>query len=370
MNDIIIAGGGVAAFECACAARKQNPDVKITIYSEEEVLPYRRPALSALAASDGEIPGTFFIKSKEFYDANSIDVKCSVRVEKINPAAHTVELSDGQVVSYGKLIIATGSAARRIPVPGADGENCFVLRDYRDLMLIRRRVKADRCAVIGGGLLGLELADSLLKRGCSVTIIEGADRLLPRNLDVVGSGIIKNKISKCGNLELLVGKKVREITQSSVVLDDGTVPCDKVFFSTGVTPVYPECDGLAVDRGIVVDQNMKSSIEDIYAAGDCAQFGQSVCGLYTTASAMGKIAGVCVAGGNAGYVADTPAARLNALGVKLFSAGVFDDSLAGETEQNGENYRRIFLKKDGSLAGAILIGDVSEAVKLLKQLNS
>ena len=372
MKNIVIIGGGAAAFECAAAIRKEDVQSGITIYSKESVLPYRRPGLSALAADDKEIPETFFIKKEAYYTDNNINIHLGIPVDKILPEEHLIELADGTTAKYDKLVIATGADARRIPVDGADGKNTFVLRSYQDLLALRQAVGngKKRCVVIGGGLLGLELADSLLKRNCHVAVIEGADRLLPRNLDVQGSGFAMKQLAEIPDFELLTGRSVKAITENSVVLADGAVECDFVFFSTGSVAVYPGCPQLAVDRGIIVDKHMQTNLPDIFAAGDCAQFEGSVCGLYTTAAAMGKIAGACAAGAAAEYLPTSYPARLNALGLKLFSAGVFDESLENKIEQSGTSYRRIFYRKDGSIAGVVLIGDISEANSLLKQMNS
>ena len=372
MKRIIVAGGGVAAFESASAARKTDADAEIIIYSKELVLPYRRPALSALAAGDDAPSGTFFIKDSCFYSDNSITVKNGSSVEKIFSSDHTVELSDGSVVSYDKLIIATGATARRIPVPGADGANTFVLRDYQDLVSMRKLIAGRklRCAIIGGGLLGLELADSLLARGCKVTVIESASRLLPRNLDEEGSRFLLERISKVNDLEILSGKKVSAVTLDGVVLDSGVVECDLVAFSAGSSAFVPECAGLAVNRGIIADKYMRTNLPDIWTAGDCSEINGVVCGLYTMASAMGKVAGVCAAGGDAEYKEAVCPARLNAFELKLFSAGLLDDHLQSQVTSNGDDYSRVFYHEDGRVAGVVLIGNVSAGTKYLKMLEA
>ena len=371
MKHIIIAGGGVAAFESAVAARKSDPECRITIYSKELQLPYRRPALSALAANDEAPSGTFFIRNKEFYFQSGIDVKLGVAVTRITPELHTVQLSDGSSDCYTSLIIATGSAARRIPVPGADGENVFVLREYADLLKLRSFLdgKALHVAVIGGGVLGLELADSLLKRGCRVSVIEGAERLLPRNLDAAGSDFAAKQMTATENLDFLPGKVIKEIREKAVVLDDKVIECDCTVFSVGNTPVIPDCENLHITRGIEVDANMRTNLPDIFAAGDVALFGGIPCGLFTTASKMGQVAGCCAAGGDAQFTPQANPVRLNALGLKLFSIGIIDENLKCEQQINSDSYSRTFFDENGNPVGAILIGDLSSAVKLQKLIN-
>jgi nitrite reductase (NADH) large subunit len=230
--------------------------------------------------------------------------------------------------------------------------------------------ESKRCAVIGGGLLGLELADSLLKRGCHVIVIEGAERLLPRNLDKNGSIYLFDAIKNIGNFEVLLNRRVSEITSDSVILADGKVECDLVFLSAGAGAVYPKCPTLQVERAIVVDKNMKTNLPDIFAAGDCAQLDGFACGLFTEAAAMGKVAGVCAAGGETEYKRGVYPARFNALGIKLFSAGNLDESLNSSCEQKDASYKKVFYNSDGTVAGVILIGDISESSAFLKQLNN
>ncbi len=372
MKHIIIAGGGVAAFESAVSARKCDPDCRITLYSKEQVLPYRRPALSALVSNDDTPSGTFFIRDAEFYSQSGIEVKLGVPVKRIDPDHHTIQLADGSFDNYDSLIIATGSAARRIPVPGADGNNVFVLREYGDLLKLRMILdgKTPHVAVIGGGVLGLELADSLLKRSCRVTVIEGADRLLVRNLDADGSNYAEKVMKQTANLEFLAGKVIKGIDSQAVILEDGRVECDFVVFSVGNTPVIPDCEKLRISRGIEVDSHMRTNLPDIFAAGDVALFGGVPCGLYTTASKMGQIAGCCAAGGDAEFVIQSNPVRLNALGLKLFSVGVIDETLKNERQMDENSYCSTFYNQDGKMVGAVLIGDVSKAVQLQKLINS
>lgn len=371
MKHIIIAGGGTAAFESAVAARKSDPECRITVYSREEVLPYRRPALSALVSNDDTPSGTFFIRDEAFYENSKIDIKLGVSIKRIDPENRIVQLSNGSFDSYDALVIATGAAARRIPIPGADGENVLVLREYSDLMKLRLTIgnKPLHVAVIGGGVLGLELADSLLKRSCRVTVIEGAPRLLPRNIDVAGSDYALKQMERVDGFEILLGKELKEITAKGVVLADATIECDCVVFSVGNTAVVPDCEKLNISRGIEVDSKMRTNLPGIFAAGDVASFGGVPCGLFTTASKMGQVAGSNAAGGEAEFTVQANPVRLNALGLKLFSAGVIDETLKSEQQVSPDGYRRVFYAQDGRVAGAVLIGDISEAMKLQKLIN-
>ena len=372
MKHIIIAGGGTAAFESAVSARKTDPECRITIYSKEDVLPYRRPALSALAANDEEPSGTFFIRDRAFYEASGIDVKLGVSVSRIDAENHTVRLSNGSFDQYDALVIATGAAARRIPVPGAERDTVFVLREYSDLMKLRSCLDGRKLhvAVIGGGVLGLELADSLLKRSCRVTVIESAERLLPRNLDTAAGDYVLKQLVELENFEILTGCELKEITSDGVVLADQTVECDCVVFSVGNNAVIPDCSNLNISRGIEVDAKMRTNLPDIFAAGDVALFGKVPCGLFTTASKMGQVAGCCAAGGDAEFTLQSNPVRLNALGLKLFSIGSVDETLKNELQISPAGFSRTFFNNDGRMVGAVLIGDISSAMKLQKLINS
>ncbi|UKI33425.1 MAG: FAD-dependent oxidoreductase [Lentisphaeria bacterium] len=370
---IVIVGGGVAAFEAALSAGKAGVAEGITLISREKVLPYRRPALSGMVAEP--LPDAqFYIKPESFYREKGIDVRLGIAAESIDCAAKTVQLSDGTGVSYDRLLLATGSHCFLPPIPGIDGENVLSLREFCDLETIRTRLEGGvkRVAVIGGGLLGLELAQSLLERGCAVTVIEGGASLLPRNLDAEAAGVALRELGKIPNLVLKFGAVVKEITPAGVRIDGEEIPADLVMVSAGTRAnvELAASAGLKCNRGIVVDGRLRTSQPDIFAAGTAPRW----MGCFTdstAARAMGQVAGTNLAGGEETFQAEAFPARLNVFGLKIFSAGVLKGAdEKSETDSATGAFRKLFFDAAGKLVGCILIGDLKEALKLQAEIDA
>lgn len=323
MKKYLIAGGGVAAFEAANALRGLDPESEITIFSRENVLPYRRPALPRALAAD--LPETqFLLKPASFYEEKKIAVELGVEVVAIDRADRTVRLDRGEVKPYDALLLALGGSCFRPPIPGIHGDHTVVLHDWCDTLHLRHLIASGKkkIALIGGGLLGLELADALLNSGCQVTVIEGCPRLLPRQLDEADSAYVFETVSKIPGLTVELGRLPREIGPAGVALADGTfVAAELVAVSAGMRPEtgLAVAAGLAADQaGITVDRAMRTSDERIYAAGDCAAVnGAPSPGLFAMARTTGAIAGRNMAGASEAYQPVEYPARMVALGVKL-----------------------------------------------------
>jgi nitrite reductase (NADH) large subunit len=369
---IAIVGGGVAAFEAATAARRQDAAAEITLYSREAVPPYRRPALSGMVAHELD-ESRFLIKDAAFYAQEGIVLRLGTEVAALNVAERTLELADGGDESFDQLVLATGARPFVPPVPGFDGAGVAVLRDYSDLEKLRARLAGGACrkaAVLGGGVLGLELAASLLECGVEVTVVEGAPVILPRNLDAEAGRAVMEYLKNVPNLGLCFGVSAVGWDGGKLALSDGTaVEADLCCVSAGVranTKLAAEA-GLPCGRGITVDEAMRvPGFDGIYAAGDAAECNGQGCGLYNTARAMGKTAGTNAAGGSAVFAPEATPVRLAVFGLKIFSAG--DVSGAGEGGGDAANYRKLFYDATGRLCGAILMGNLSDALKLQSEI--
>lgn len=362
---ILIIGGGIAALESAIAARRVLPDAVIHIYSREAVLPYRRPALTRMPGED--LPDNqFLIKQRDYYDSAKIEISLNCEIVAVDRAKHTVTLRDGSVDSYDKLVIATGADAFRIPIPGSDLPHAGVLREFSDVEKLRRAIASGgkRVVIIGCGVLGLELAESLIKVGCPVTMVESCPYLLPRNLDMTGAEIAYDQLKSVPNLSMAFGRTVKEITPDSVILEDETIPADLVVFSAGSRPniKLAKAAGIGCNRGIVVNEQLGTSDPDIYAAGDCMEFHGACFGLYPQAKNAGAVAGANAAGESNTYKIESAPVRLNAFQLKVFSSGAIDSNDVMQSRQNN-NYEKLFYR-DNKLTGMILIGDLSKALKL------
>lgn len=365
--NILIIGGGVAAYEAAVAAAAQGIH-KVTLCSKEAVPPYRRPALSRMVAEE-VADNAFYFKPASFYEEHGIELLLEKEAVSLDRSEKKVTFSDGSILPYDRLILATGGNAFVPPVEGAGFAH--VLRDYKDLQFFRQAIASGvrTATVIGGGVLGLELADSLLARGCAVTIVENNPSVLGRNLDDEGARRVMAHLNTIPKLSVKVSSKVVKITPDTVQLEQESFSSDLTVFSAGVrcSVRLAEEAGLEIGRGIAVDLKMRSSDPDIFSCGDAAEPPGGCSGLLTAAKAMGRIAGINAAGGDESYTPEAAPVRLMALGIKLFSAGKINDAVS-ESSCDGENYQRLTRNGKGDLTGVILLGDLKAAVKLQKEL--
>ncbi len=371
---IAVIGGGVAAFEAAVAARKNAPECEIVMLSREAVPPYRRPALSGMVAQDVD-QARFLLKGAEFFDSEKIELKLGVEVLSIDPGKLLLKCSDGETRSCDRLVIATGAGAFVPPVPGLTGDKVAVLREYADLQRLRARIDAGirKATVLGGGVLGLELAASLLARGVDVTVVENFPGIMPRNLDPEAGKLVFDKLAALPDLTLKFGVSALAAQDGALKLSDGsTVESDLICVSAGVranTRIALDA-GLPCNRGIVVDDHLRvPGYDGIYAAGDVAEFAGKGCGLFGTAKKMGNITGTNAAGGDAVYAPENVPVRAVLFGMKIFSAGSIAD-LRGEGGGTVDNYKKLFYDAAGVLRGAVLLGDLSQALKLQSEIVS
>jgi len=369
---IVIIGGGIAAAEAAAAARKQSPEAEITVYSAESEFPYRRPALSSMLAND-TVPAGFLIKSAEFYAGSAIKFCTGTTVTAVNTADRTVVLSSGGTVSFDKLIIATGAKCRKLTVPGADLPHVVSLRNLNDLHDINRKIAAGvkNVAILGGGILGLEAAESILDGGVAqVAVVERSSHLLTRQMDSEAAAFLQRRLERPG-LSIITGVSAAGITESCVITDNGReIAADLVLVSAGAVAdtELAAAAGIKVNYGVVTDCSMQSSVPGIYAAGDVAEVDGRCYGTYMPARDMGQVAGINAAGGNTRFAAALQPFRAVLSGVKIFSVG--DVSGRGETAVDDKgNFRREYFNEAGELTGGVLIGDVSGAMKLQNALK-
>ncbi len=375
MTKIIIVGAGCAGVEAAFAARSQNEECEITLLSAETVLPYRRPALSRFVATD--LSDTeLYMKDTQAYSEAGITLRLDCPVTSIDRTAQTVALKSGEILCYDKLLLATGANPFRPPLENSTPANTAVLRTIADAYAIRKAIHQPDCrnvVVLGGGLLGLELADSLLASGKQVTVIECADRLLPRQLNHKGSRLLETQLAEVANLKILFGRSIQSVEGgneiSAILLSDGTrLPTDYLILSAGAcseTTLAEQCN-LPLNRGIITNASMQTEDPAIFAAGDAARPDGFQIGLWMAARDQGRVAGINMAGGNVLFTPGCYPARLSAFGIKLFSLGNVTDNDVADIEEIGNDvYKRLFFHDD-KLCGVLLIGAVGEAMKYQK----
>ena len=320
---LVICGAGPAGVEAAIAARNAAPEAEIVLLSGESVLPYRRPALSDLIKG-GEINETgFYIKKADFYAEKAITLRLNTTVTAI--AEKSLRCADGSVENFDSLIIATGGRAILPPLPGAkDNANVFTLRDFADLRRINDKLDSGtvrRAVIIGAGVLGLEVAESLLARNAQVTLLERGPQLFAGRLDSEKAAAAAATVTALPGLDLRFNASVTQILPDGVVLADGEMlAADLIFFATGCAPVFPAelPEKLLVKRGIVVDGFLQSSVPGIFACGDAMEFQERCFGLFNDARNSGKCAGNCAVGNMVQYDIQQPTPmRCFACGLKL-----------------------------------------------------
>ncbi|MBP7072736.1 MAG: NAD(P)/FAD-dependent oxidoreductase [Clostridia bacterium] len=374
---IVIAGGGIAGLNAAKSAREQDPDCSIVILEALNTNTYvrtRLPDYISGTASYKEI----FPYDDSWYEKNRIDLKKNTRITGIDVAQKTI-ITDKGNYDYDSLVVALGSSGNIPPIPGAKLENCFPVRTVADADKIRSLSRSGKiCTIIGGGLLGLEMAWAIRQLGCDVNVIHNSSRLLPKQIDEEGAKLLYKAISDKG-INLYMNAQVQEIWGDNraeyVRLDSGAeVKSDFVILSVGVNAnTQPLKDsGINMGRSVVVDKYMKTNIEGIYAAGDVAEYNGKSYGIWPIAVEQGKIAGTNAAGGKSEYSEIHPFTSLKIKGITMFSIGdVFSEDSLSIVEADFESGRYIkLLIKEGIITGAIVFGDQSLPMKIKKAVDN
>ena len=282
---VVIVGGGHAGGQAAIWLRQYGFTGNIDLISAENWHPYQRPPLSKQVLDGSMSPERCLFRPPEFYADKDISVRLGETVVDIDAVSRTIALESGDAVKWDRAILATGSQLRRLPVQGNNLPGVFYLRNMEDSLAIgSASVGAKRAVVIGGGYIGLEIASSLRNRGLDVTVVELTQRLLQRVVPEMISQSLQ-ELHESRGVRFCLGHAATLIAGddavSGVVLDDGTeLDADIVVIGIGVTPntALAEAIGATTDGGIVVDRTCETSVEGVYAVGDCTVFHHRVFG--------------------------------------------------------------------------------------------
>ena len=364
----LIIGAGIAGVSAADSIHQADSTANVVLLSDETELPYFRMNLTRYLA--GELDDSKLdLHSRAWYLENHIELHLNSKVVDIDPRERRVSTADGLSFDYDVLVMTTGASPFVPPFPGANLAGVQTLRTLRDanavLSVCSRPVNV---VCIGGGLLGLEVAGAISKRGAQVSVVESLPWLLPRQLDQAASRLLQQKIEAMG-ITVYTGAKTRALVGyehvEAVELEDGSsLPADLVIISAGVSAnlELARKAGLSINRGILVDDTMRTSDPNIYAAGDDTEHQGRMYGLWVPAKSQGAIAGFSAAGKPAKFASDPPSARLKVLGIDLFSIGEITPAEVDVVlvEENNGNYAS-FLFRGGILRGSILLGDASLA---------
>jgi NADPH-dependent 2,4-dienoyl-CoA reductase/sulfur reductase-like enzyme/nitrite reductase/ring-hydroxylating ferredoxin subunit len=273
--DIVIVGGGAAGFASAEMLRREGYEGAVTILSADSAIPVDRPNLSKDFLAGKAPEDWVFVKPKEFYEERKIDLRLGQSVSAIDVEKKRVSLADGTSRPFDRLLLATGAEPIRLDIPGADKPHVFTLRSLGDSRaIIARAEKSKTAVVIGASFIGLEAAASLIERGLEVHVVAPETRPLEKVMGPVIGDFIRAEHEGHG-VVFHLGRKPGAIEETHVVLDDGTkLAADLVVMGVGVRPrtSLAEKAGLRVDRGVLVNAFLETSVPGIYAAGDIARF--------------------------------------------------------------------------------------------------
>jgi nitrite reductase (NADH) large subunit len=357
---LVVVGGGVAGVTAAEEARRRAPDAHVTLVTDEPGLPFYRLNLTRVLA--GEVAAEALpLHPARWYEEQRVALRAG-RVNAVDRAAQVVRLEGGEALPYDRLVLATGALPFRPPIPGADKDGVLVLRTLADAEAILARAQPGARAVcVGGGLLGLEAAGALARRGLVVTVLEAAPWLMPRQLGARAGAVLAAHLAavgvhaRCGVRIAAIGGEARA---DGVRLASGEVlPADLVLLGAGVRPdlALARACGLTVQDGVVVDDTLATSDPLIFAAGDVAQAGGRPPGIWPVAWAQGVVAGANAAGAGVRYRAQPPANTLKVLTLDVFSAGEVGTS--GAAVEPVETLETLEIERDGHFLALVFRAD-------------
>lgn len=371
--EYVILGGSIAGISAARAIRGREEKARITVITEEETGAYYRPMIPFLIEKQ-DIDIYF---EDDPFEQCGLDI-IHERAVALKPEVREVILSSGRKVRYDRLLIATGGSPVVPEIPGLREKGFFTLRTMADAVAIREHASGKKKAmVIGGGLVGLKAAVALLHVGLSVTIVERLEQILPRRLDRRGAQIIEKAVRNAG-ISVVTGdtvasvRRARSGPESAELASGRSIPCDMIIAAVGVRPNvdFLKGSGIKVRGGIRVDEHLRTSVPDVYAAGDVVEYADAVTGdmevsgLWTTAEEMGKLAGRNMTGSSGRYKGFLSVMNATSIfNIPFISLGLIEPEGEGfETvvDDSIGNYRKLVFRGD-HLMGAVFVGDLKNA---------
>lgn len=376
---LVIVGNGMAGHRLveALLARPERP--AITVIGAETAPAYNRILLSPLLAGEME-RDALTLRDADWYAEQGIELVLGERVESIDRAARRLTTDADRELGYDRLVLATGSTPARPPVPGLELPGVHVFRDLHDADALARAAEAGRNAVvIGGGLLGLEAAEGLRKRGMQVSLLQREDRLMNRQLDLTAARLLESELRGRG-LDIHTDAQLERLEANAegqvcaALLADGTrLAADCVVVAIGIVPQAElgRVAELEVNRGVIVDEWLTTSDPAIYALGECCEHRGNLYGLVEPIWRQVEVLADKLCRSDAersdadsaqGYVEKPTATKLKVSGISLYAFGPTEpepehEVLSYRDPQQGD-YRRLLLR-DGRLEGAVLYGDTA-----------
>jgi len=377
----VIIGNGIASIGAIEGIRKVDTENEILVIGSEDSPAYGRPLISYLLA--GKIgPDRLALRPQEFYEKSIVSLKLGTTVAAIDTKSRTVSTDKGETIEYENLLIATGGIPFTPPIPGSDGSDVYNFTNLKHAQVLISKAKTiKRAIVIGGGLIGLKAGESLFDRGVDVTILELSPRILSLAFDENAAALAGRRLAEVG-LNVRCGVSAKEIQRDEegnlkgVHLTDGNfLQTDVVVIAIGVVPNYnlAKDAGIAVDRGINVNDHMATSADCVYAAGDVAQAkdllfeDNRVIPIWTNAYNQGFCAGKNMAGAEIEFSGSLAMNSISFYGLPTISVGTVNPpendgsyEIAITLDEKKKCYRKLVFHND-HLVGYVLVGDIDMA---------
>jgi nitrite reductase (NADH) large subunit len=377
---LVIVGNGMAAARLVDElAKVALGRYAIAVIGDEPRLAYNRVLLSSVLSGETQ-SHDIELKPATWWRDRGVTLKYGCRATEIDVGRRELKIANDESITFSRLVLATGSTALRLNLPGADLAGVHTFRDTRDVdLLLTLAAQKKRVVVVGGGLLGLEAAYGLAKAGSRVTLIHLMDRLMERQLDAPAAELLKSLVERKGIRILLNANTARiegERRVEGVELTDGRkLEADAVIFAAGIHPNISLAKeaGIPVNRGVVVDDHLKTGVSDIFALGECAEHRGTCYGLVEPAYEQAGVLARHLAGASAAYNGSVVSTNLKVSGVSVFSAGDFVGAESSETivlsDFRHGSYKKLVIA-EGRLTGAVLVGETSDALWYLQLIRS
>ncbi len=373
---ILVGSGMVGARFIERLLHEAPGQYDIRVFNKEPTGGYNRIMLSPVLSGEKSLP-EIMTHDHDWFEERNVHLQASTEIIGVDQQAKTVITDLGAVYAYDTLVIATGSKPFIIPVPGTDLPGVVTFRDTRDVKImlelsdssdLSKQNKRQHAVVIGGGLLGLEAANGLMIRGMDVTVVHRGDVLMNMQMDRVSGELLQKsledkamKFAMSANTAEIVG----DTAVTGVKLADGQIiPADLVVMAVGIRPnvMVGKKLGLEINHGIIVNDQLQTSANDIYALGECVEHRGLLYGLVAPLYEQAQVLAETLAGKQSTYQGSFISTKLKVTGISLFSAGDFNDSEESESlvykDLTQNIYRKIVLK-DNKIQGAVMFGDVT-----------
>ncbi len=380
--EIVIVGNGPAGVAAAEAIRKSGLECSVTVVSKESE-PFYSPCPLAEYVEGSVSRDSLFMRDGDFYRRSRIDLLAGCAAVSLDPSSRRIGVSrSGRIehLSYDRLLVASGAATAFPPVSGLSGApGVFTLKTLADADAILENVGGtERAVVIGSGFIGLEAVQALVRRGLKVTVVEAMGQVLPQMLDADFAARVQARLETF-EVEVLLDSPVRRVTQgpngvASVVAGDREIACQMVVCATGVRPdlSWLAGSGVAVDRGVIVNDRMETNLPNVYAAGDVIQAPDWAGRLdllpnWPNAVASGRVAGASMAGESRKFTGLLPVNAVRIFGQPVSSFGVRGGEQVVAAGEGGAA-RKLFLE-GGQIVGGQFLGDVSGSGVFLEMMR-